>query len=136
MQGSTPVTVALSDLSVAAPWTDWTVSAWIYFFGDSAPNVLTTNPAHKLEITGGNLVLSGDNIATQTTPVTASLMRKWHMLILGSNQQETYASMRFRDETLGTLSTSGLNGGVPAPLTALTTFQVMSFSIIFSVRVM
>ena len=135
-KSGTLVTVNFSDLSVPPSWTDWSLSAWIFIDGATDSNIQTTSPAHKLEMTGESCVLSGDNIDTQLMPVTASLTRKWHMLILGSNQEETYASIHFRDQTLGMAAASGLNGGVPAPANPFTTFQVMSGVTLFSVRVM
>ena len=84
-KADTAVLVALSDLSVPEPWTDWSISAWIFYESGSETNILTTNPAHKVEVTGGNVVMSGDNINTQTSSVSL-VSNKWYMLILGSNQ--------------------------------------------------
>jgi len=133
-QADTAVLVALSDLSVPEPWTDWSISAWIFIDSGSETNILTTNPAHKVEVTGGNVVMSGDNINTQTRSVSL-VSNKWYMLILGSNQQESYAIFTYREDPQTFLSTAGVIG-IPAPLNPTATFEVMSGVTIFSVRVM
>ena len=133
-RSGTLVKAYLSDLSVPTPWTDWSLSAWIKSSTPYDPNIQTTDPAQKLEVTGGNLVLSGDNISTQSRSVVLA-PNVWHMLILGSYQQATYAIYTTRSNPLYVLETSGQNG-VPAPLQSTTTFEVMSGATLFSVRVM
>ena len=134
-QADTAVLVALSDLSVPVPWTDWSISAWIYFVGGSDANVLITNPAHKLEVTGGKLVMSGDNINAQTKSLMMS-HNGWQMMIFGSNQIDSYAFFASRNAPGLTLTTQGLNTGVPAPLQPTATFEVRPLSPVLSVRVM
>jgi len=129
------IIVALSDLSVPVPWTDWSISAWIYFVGGSDANVLITNPAHKLEVTGGKLVMSGDNINAQTKTLMMA-HNGWQMMIFGSNQIDSYAFFASRNAPGLTLTTQGLNTGVPAPLQPTTTFEVRPLSPVLSVRVM
>ena len=130
-QASAPVSKTLSSLGVATPYVDWSISSWINLSGGSVANLLTTSPAYKAEVTGGNLVLSGDSITTQTKAVTF-VQNQWFMLILGSNAAESYAVFATR-----TGSTVTATAGGAVVLTGATTFRLMSFvSGTFLARVM
>jgi len=123
--------VTLSSLGVATPYVDWSISSWINLSGGSVANLLTTSPAYKAEVTGGNLVLSGDSITTQSKAVTF-VQNQWFMLILGSNAGESYAVFATRTGSTVTATAAGA-----IVLTGATTFKVMSLaSGTFSVRVM
>ena len=128
-------TVAMSSLSVAEPWDDWSFSAWIFLTSPLDTALYTDNPTQKAKFhASGLLSLDVVNISSQSQSLVG-VLNEWFILITGSNGSDSYIAFRTRRGTLASL-TATATSGIAAQLTSLTTFNVMRGSSLFSVKVM